>query len=188
MSEFNNVIEVIAPCTIKQEQKNYAPYISTNLRNKQRILQQLYNKARKTKCNEDWLKYKNTKARLNKEISQQKKKHISNKLNNSNDRWKTLKELNNTNSITTPRNIIKNNKIYNNPKDICNIANNYYINTIKKLREQIPNIPVKPVEVLKQIYPRNTNTFTIPIPTVDDIQNIIITHLIHTQPDTTTFL
>ena len=174
MSEFNNVIEIIAPCTIKQERKNYAPYINTTLRNKQRILQRLYNKAKKTKCNEDWLNYKNTKARLNKEVSQQKKKYISNKLNNSNDRWKTLKDLNNTNAITTPRNIIKNNKIYNNPKDICNIANNYYINTIKKLREQIPKIPVKPVEVLKQIYPRNTNTLTIPIPTVEDIRNIII--------------
>ena len=69
-SEFNNVIEIIAPCTVKQERKNYAPYINTTLRNKQRILQQLYNKARKTKCNEDWLKYKNTKAKLNKEVSQ----------------------------------------------------------------------------------------------------------------------
>ena len=158
MSEFNNVIEIIAPCTTKQEQKIHAPYID------------IYD----TKCNEDWLKYKNTKARLNKEASQKRKKYIADKLDNSNDRWKALKDLNNANAITTPRNIIKNNKIYNNPKDICNIANNYYINTIKKLREQIPNIPVKPVDVLKQIYPRNTNTFTIPIPTVEDIRNIII--------------
>ena len=74
----------------------------------------------------------------------------------------------------SPRNIIKNNKIYNNPKHICNIANNFYINTIKKIREEIPDIPVKPIEVLKQIYPRNTNTFSIPIPTVEDIRNIII--------------
>ena len=102
------------------------------------------------------------------------KKYIANKLNSANDRWKALKDLNNKNQITAPRNIIKDDKIYNNPNDICNIANNYYIDTIKKLREQIPNIPVKPVDVLKQIYPRNTNTFTIPIPTVEDIWNIII--------------
>merc|ERR1712240_978051 len=174
MSELNNTIEVIAPCTIKQEQKIYAPYIDTTLRNRQRILQKLYNKAKSTKNNEDWLNCKNKKARLNKDAAQQRKKYIANKLNSANDRWKTLKDLNNKNPITTPRNIMEGNKIYNNPKDICNIANNYYIDTIKKLREQIPNIPVKPVEVLKQIYPRNTNTFTIPIPTVEDIRNIII--------------
>ena len=63
-----------------------------------------------------------------------------------------MKDLNNANAITTPRNIIKDNKIFNKPKDICNIANSYYINSIKKLREQIPAIPIKPIEVLKQIY------------------------------------
>merc|ERR1711867_176707 len=50
----------------------------------------------------------------------------------------------------------------------------YYINSIKELREKIPNIPVKPIEVLKQIYPRNSNTFSIPLPTLEDIRNIII--------------
>ena len=82
--------------------------------------------------------------------------------------------MNNNNAVTTPRSIIENNKIYNKPKDICNIANNYYINTIKKIREDIPKIPVKPIEVLKNMYPRNKNTFSIPIPTVEDIWNIII--------------
>merc|ERR1712240_255237 len=174
MSEINNTIEIIAPCTVKQEQKIYAPYIDTNLRNKQRILQKLYNKAKSTKNNEDWLNYKDKKARINKDAANQRKKYIANKLNSANDRWKTLKDLNNKNPITTPRNIMEGNKIYNNPKDICNIANNYYIDTIKKLREQIPNNPVKPVDVLKEIYPRNANTFKIPLPSVEDIRNIII--------------
>merc|ERR1712240_219430 len=174
MSEINNTIEIIAPCTVKQEQKIYAPYIDTNLRNKQRILQKLYNKAKCTKNNEDWLNYKNKKAKINKDAAKQRKKYIANKLNSANDRWKALKDLNNKNQITALRNIIKDDKIYNNPKDICNIANNYYIDTIKKLREQIPNIPVKPVDVLKQIYPRNANTFKIPLPSVEDIRNIII--------------
>ena len=174
MSEYNNVIEIIAPCTIKQVHKNYTQYINKVLHQKQKNLKKLYNKAKRTKNNEDWLKYKNTKASINKEISQQKKKYTTDKLDNSNDRWKTVKDLNNTNAITTPRSIIKDNKIFNKPKDICNIANNYYINAIKKRREEIPVIPVKPVEVLKQIYPRNTNTFSIPIPSVEDIHNIII--------------
>ena len=87
---------------------------------------------------------------------------------------KTVKDLNNTNTITTPRNIIKDNKIFNKPKVICKIANTHYINSIKKLRENIPDIPVKPIEVLKLIYPRNKNTFEIPLPSLEDIRNIII--------------
>merc|ERR1712240_894556 len=173
MSELNNIIEIIAPCTVKQERKMYAPYIDTNLRNKQRILQKLYNKAKRTKNNEDWLNYKNKKSNINKEAAKQRKKYIANKINSANDRWKALKDINNKNQITAPRNIIKDGKIYNNPQDICNIANNYYIDTIKKLREQIPNNPVRPVDVLKEIYPRNDNTFNIPLPSVEDIRNII---------------
>ena len=74
MSEFNNIIEIIAPPIIKQEQKNYTPHINKVLRYKQRKLRKLHDKAKRSKKHEDWLKYKNTKATLNKEIAQHKKK------------------------------------------------------------------------------------------------------------------
>ena len=76
MSEFNNIIEIIAPCRIKQEQKNYTPYITKVIRYKQRKLRKLYEIDKRSKNNEDWLKYKNTKAALNKEIAQSKKTHM----------------------------------------------------------------------------------------------------------------
>ena len=133
MSEFNNIIKIIAPCTVKQVRKNYTPYISKVLRQKQKELKKLHNKAKRTQNNEDWLKYKNSKATVNKSLAQHKSKYITNKLDDSNDCWKTIQDLNNKNAITTPRSIIKNNKIYNKPKDICNIANDYYINPIKKI-------------------------------------------------------
>ena len=98
MSEYNNVIEIIAPCNIQQVRKNYTPYLSKAILQKQKNLQKLYNKAKQTKCNEDWLKYKNTKTSVNKEISQLRKKYITDKLDSSNDRWKTVKDLNNNNA------------------------------------------------------------------------------------------
>ena len=75
--------------------------------------------------------------------------------------------------ITTPRNIIHKDVIYNNPQKICNIANKYYINTIREFWNKIPNIPVTPIEILKNIYPRAQSEFTIPIPTIADITQII---------------
>ena len=174
MSEFNNIIDIIAPRTIKQVRKNCTPYISKTLRQKQQQLRKLHIKAKRTQDNADWTKYKNTKATVNKLVSQHKIKYISNKLDDSNDRWKTIQDLNNKRATTTPRNIINNNKIYKKPQDICNIANDYYINTIQNIRDKIPQIPVQPVELLKNIYPCNKNTFTIQIPTVSDIRNIII--------------
>lgn len=62
MSEFSNIIDIIAPHTIRQVRKNYTPYISKTLRQKQGKLRKLHIKAKRTQDNADWTKYKNTKA------------------------------------------------------------------------------------------------------------------------------
>merc|ERR1711867_387068 len=142
--------------------------------------------AKLSRDDNDWLNYKNTKSIVNKEISQNKTKFINNKLNNSNDRWSTIKNINNNNPPSTPRSISHNDKIINNPQTIADIANHYYIDTIAKLRNNIPKIPITPIEILKNIYPRNPNEFVIPLPKVKDIRNIILksksthSHTLHT--------
>ena len=110
---------------------------------------------------------------LNKKINKQKQDYINKKLDNSGDRWKTLKELNNTKTFTSPRSIINKEEIITNIKEICNIANNHYINSIRTLREKIPKITTTPIEILKKIYPRVEATLEIPIPTINNITNII---------------
>ena len=96
-------------------------------------------RAKHTGDKTDWTAYKNAKAAINKQINQNKTKSINKKLDNSTDRWKTLQDINNTKGITTPRCIVHNNNIYNNPHQICDIANNYYIDTIQILRDKIPS-------------------------------------------------
>merc|ERR1712240_767534 len=173
MNEYNNIIEIIAPQTKRQVKKNYTPYLNKETRQEKHNLQRLHTKAKQTQDTNDWREYKNTKATLNKKINKQRTEYINKKLDNSGDRWKTLKEINNSKTFTSPRSIINKDKIITNIKDICNIANNYYINSIKKLRDNIQKITTTPVEILKKIYPRVEATLEIPIPTVKDISNII---------------
>merc|ERR1711867_204746 len=115
--------------------------------------------AKLSRDDNDWLNYKNTKSIVNKEISQNKTKYINKKLDISNDRWSTIKNINNNNPPSTPRSIVHNDKIINNPQDIAEIANQYYIDTIAKLRNDIPKVPITLIEILKNIYPRNPNNF-----------------------------
>merc|ERR1712115_534408 len=174
MTEYNNIIDIISPRTIRQVLKNYTSYINKTLRQKQRHLHKLHIRAKHTGDTTHWTKYKNNKATVNKEISTNKTNYINKKLDNSTDIWKTLQDINNTKGITTPRNIIHNNQIYNNIQQICEITNNHYIDSIKTLRDNIPNIPVSPIDILKNIYPRFNNTFTIPLPQVSYIRKIIL--------------
>ena len=157
MSEYNNIIDIISPHIIRQVRKNYTPYINKKLRQKKQHLHKLHIRAKHTGDITDWTEYKNTKAIVNKEITQNKTNYINKKLDNSNDRWTTLQDINNTKGITTPRNIIHDNKIHNNIQQICDIAKDYYINVIQKIRDNIATIPLTPIVVLKIIYPRVNN-------------------------------
>merc|ERR1712240_73174 len=98
---------------------------------------------------------------------------INKKLNSSEDRWKTLNEINNKSTFTSPRSIIHNDAIITNIQEICNIANEYYINSIKTLREKIPQTNVTPIDILKKIYKRSQTMLEIPIPTIQQITQII---------------
>merc|ERR1712243_510272 len=110
---------------------------------------------------------------INKQIDRQKQEYINKKLDNSKDRWKTLNEINNKSTFTSPRSIIHKDSIITNIQEICNIANDYYISSFKKLRDNIPQTNVTPIDILKKIYQQSQATLEIPIPTVQKITEII---------------
>merc|ERR1712240_850711 len=173
MRGINNIIEIIAPRTKRQVKKNYTPYLNKETREGKKKLYQMHKKAKQTQQNDDWREYKNYRATINKQIDRQKQEYINKKLDNSEDRWKTLNEINNKSTFTSPRSIIHKDLIITNIQEVCNIANDYYISSIKKLRDNIPQTNVTPIDILKKIYKRSQATLEIPIPTVQKITEII---------------
>ena len=118
----------------------------------------MHNKAKQTQDNDHWREYKNYRATLNSKIDNQKQDYIKKKLDSSEDRWKTLNDINNKTTFTSPRSIIYKDSIITNIQEICNMANNYYISSIRKLRENIPKTAVTPIDIIKRIYPRSKIT------------------------------
>merc|ERR1712240_36348 len=173
MREFNNIIEIIAPRTKRQVKKNYTPYLNKETREAKKKLNEMHNKAKQTQQDDDWREYKNQRAIINKQVDTQKQEYITKRLNNSENRWKTLNDINNKSTFESPRSIIHKDAITTNIQEICNIANNYYINSIKTLRERIPQTAVTPIDILKKIYKRQQTTLEIPIPTIPQIAQII---------------
>merc|ERR1712243_408405 len=160
MQEFNNIIE-----TIEAKKK----------------LNEIHNKAKQAQQDDDWREYKNQRATINKQVDNQKQEYITKRLNNSENRWKTLNHINNKSTFASPRSIIHKDAITTNIQEICNIANNYYINSIKTLRETIPQTTVTPIDILKKIYKRSQTTLKIPIPTIQQITQIIKRQKAQTQ-------
>merc|ERR1712240_244139 len=122
MQEFNNIIDIIAPRTKRQIKKNYTPYLNKDTREAKKKLNEIHNKTKRTQHDDDWREYKNQRATINKKVDKQKQEYITKKLNNSENRWKTLNEINNKTTFESPRSIIHKDAITTNIQEICNIA------------------------------------------------------------------
>merc|ERR1712240_226133 len=157
MNEYNNIFEIIAPQTKRQVKKNYTPYINKETRQEKQNLHKLHTKAKQTQDTNHWNEYKNNKATLNKKINKQTTEYINKKLDKSSNRWKTLKEINNTKSFTSPRSITNKEKITTNIKEICNIANNFDINSIKKTKRKHTKHNDNTSRNLKKDLPKSQN-------------------------------
>ena len=53
MSEYNNIIDIIAPRTIRQLRKNYTPYLDKTTRQQKQNLQKLHTSAKHTQDKTD---------------------------------------------------------------------------------------------------------------------------------------
>ena len=62
-TELNNIVDIIAPKKTRQVRKNYNPYMTETLRQKQQELQKLHSKAKHTGDRNNWTMYKTLKQR-----------------------------------------------------------------------------------------------------------------------------
>ena len=102
MTELNNIIDCIAPQNTRQVRKNYLPYMTKELRQRQQTVKNLHTTAKNTNDYNDWLNSKNSNAKLKKDIDSRQKQFITNKLDNRMDMWSTVKDINNTNKAVPP--------------------------------------------------------------------------------------
>ena len=110
MTELNIIIDCIAPQKTRQVRKDYLPYMTKDLRQRQQTVKNLHTTAKNTNDNNDWLNFKNSNAKLKKDIDSRQKQFITNKLDNRMDMWSTVKDINNTNKAAPPRNIVYKNQ------------------------------------------------------------------------------
>ena len=88
--------------------------------------------------------------------------------------WETLKKLTNSSKQVPPRVISHNGNMVTSIKKIVNIANEFFIEKIQKIRDSFPvNLSITPLEILENLVPKCNNRFEIKMATIDDISRII---------------
>merc|ERR1712030_20240 len=116
------------PPKIVQYRKDYLPYLDSDIRQQQTETQDLLATAINSQDQDDWTAYINKRNTTQKIINKAKKQYTTYRLGQTNNKWRTIKNMNNTNKIQPPNKLKHNNTIITSPKQLCTIANEFFIN------------------------------------------------------------
>ena len=160
---------------VKLEQK---PWITKNILKMIKIKNKIFNRKKRQPNNENIIKlYKLFRNRVNRELIKSKKEYYNqffedNKKDNKKV-WEGIKSIININNNKS-KNISQlniNDKIIDNPKDIVETLNNFFVNVGPNTEKCIPHNPIiKPEKYLKN---KNLNKFQMNDTTEDEIMDII---------------
>ena len=190
INELSIIIECIAPSKKIQCSNSYAPWINDDFLRESKIKDNLHKIAKGTNNQEDWRKFRVQRNLVTKMNKTNKSKYYNYRLNiNKNDTgdenryqndtqskimWETFKNLTNSNKQVPPRVISYNGNMVTSIKKIVNIANEFFIEKIQKIRESFSvNVNISAIEILQKLVPKCQNNFEIKMATVDDIARII---------------
>ena len=93
--------------------------------------------------------------------------------NNKNNR-KFVKQFNKCNKTRPPDRLNINGRVTNNPYEIANIANNYFISKVEKIRRGFTEENITPIEILEKLIPKKVNITNFHIPPITINQTIEI--------------
>ena len=176
LNELSIIIECIAPSRKVQCSKKYAPWINQNFIRESKIKDELHRIAKGSNNMEDWRNFRAQRNLVNNLNKSNKSSYYNYKLNIKKDdvgdefkyqndiqskvMWRTFKDLTNNNNQIPPRLILHEGNLVTSVRKIVNIANNFFIEKIRKIRESFPiNDSVSPLEILQNLVPKNKKEF-----------------------------
>ena len=172
-NELNNIINDLAPCTIKQRKKNYAPYIGPDLRVEINNTNTLLTQAIQSKLPSDWLKYRTYRNSTQAKIAKSKAEYLSKGYACNKTKWKQINNVINNNQQVTPNRIINNGEVLSKPRDVANLANTHYAKKIQNIRQKFKNDIRDPMTILEALIPRGTLELSIPLITLAQSKHLV---------------
>ena len=99
--------------------------------------------------------------------------YIKIRFTNYRDKWKCLKETNSNKRLGPPSTLINKGQTITSPKKMAQIANNFFIEKIQKIRDNITAYEIDPIEILISLIPRVKDNFKLKLLTKEDIYKLI---------------
>ena len=169
----NEIINTLAPTKVIQCKSKYMPYVGKEVEEFIEDANLQLEKAIVTNDAGEWRLFRCLRNQVGKLIKKSKRIYYLEKITNKMKMWSSLKELAGQDKITTPRTIIHEGDTVTSPKELAEILNNHFIETVKTTREEFPDPRMSPIEILEKTMPRPDTTLKIKETTVEKTRKYI---------------
>ena len=172
-----NVLDEMAPLRTIQIRKNYNPFISKETKELMKARDKLQQVASETKSKEEWKNYKQLRNKVNNKLKYEeykgKKQALDECGENSAKTWKKVKSILNWTSSGSPNQLFHKGLIRTKSSDIADSQNEYFVEKVQQIRENIPPPLSDPLSKLKILMSRRTCSFSLAPVHPDQVEKII---------------
>ena len=171
---FTSVLDNHAPIKVIQHHKNYAPYLSSSLKERMKYRDSL-KKAWITSGNEDiHTDYKSLRNKVCKEIKEAKTKYYETRLNSNNSKnaWSTTNQMIGHTVNDFPQQMIIDNKLETNPANLADEMNSFFVKKVTDLKKDFASDDKEDEEALvflkKHLQNNNKENLNFDLLEIDD--------------------
>ena len=171
------ILDAMAPMRTVQVRKKYAPWLSTTTLDLMKERDRVQKLASETGDRDVWKTYKNIRNTINnrlkfEEINWQKMK-LDACGEDSAKVWKSVKGILNWNSSGSPSQLFYNGSLVSKPQDVAEAQNNFFLDKITLIRENLPPPTSDPLAVLKSMMVGRSCSFSFSAVHPDEVGKII---------------
>ena len=149
-TKLNSVLDELAPIRTFQTRVNYAPWLSEGTKFLKKQREEAQEKAARTNDLEDWRFFRTIRNQVTRRSRSDKKEWEEKKLEKSDDMWRTVKNWLGWKNSGPPTKLFHNGEIVTRPASLASSMNKFFIDKVKSLRQNIPQVARDPLIEMKQ--------------------------------------
>ena len=175
--QFLQVLDLHAPMRTIQTRSNYAPWLSENVKKLMQRRNEAQNKAVLSQSYEDWNMFRKLRNEVTKKLRTDEKKWHQEKLNkfagSSSEQWHHVMGWLGWKNCGSPSQLFYGGRLINKPIEIANIQNEYFVNKVNLIQQNLPSSSSDPLAILKGLMQYRSSTFHIKAVHPDLIEQVV---------------
>ena len=171
------ILDVMAPMKTVQIRKHGNNWISEETLCMMKQRDYFQKTASETNCKNTWKQYKLLRNKINNKLKFEEKMYQKRKLQQCNGNslrsWKTMNNILNWHSSGAPNRLFYNGKLITKSQEIGDCQNDFFINKINEIKEELPSSGRDPLKTLKSVMKNRKCTMKLSSVHPDEVLKII---------------